>query len=294
MAAATAPGFGECVGNDGDPLDDGSYQYIATDGDGDESAAGGFVVGAARVDQRFVNNGATPDLRHPHRPEHQPVLRGLRVRLARSPPKSQVTLPVADVRQDVETTACDGGDVVASFDFAPRSRRDPGGLRADAATCSCGHRRRSTGDDRWSGARGTDHECPGHERSTERRHDTIDALSAENRTFPPPERVQARRARHRHLPVRRGGRGRRGLLGRARRPSWSTGRRSGTRSASGSCRSPSGSSAASSTSPTTASTATSTPAAATRSPSTARASPATPARSPTPSCSTRCSASPTC
>ena len=27
---------------------------------GDESAAGGFVVGAARVDQRFVNNGDTP------------------------------------------------------------------------------------------------------------------------------------------------------------------------------------------------------------------------------------------
>ena len=44
---------------------------------------------------------------------------------------------------------------------------------------------------------------------------------------------------------------------------------------------------------TTASTATSPPATATRSRSTGRASPATPARSPTPSCSTRCSASPT-
>ena len=50
----------------------------------------------------------------------------------------------------------------------------------------------------------------------------------------------------------------------------------------------------SSTSPTTASTATSTPATATRSPSTGRASRATPARSPTPTCSTRCSSSPTC
>ena len=45
--AATRPGFGECVGNDGELLDDGSYQYIATDADGGESAAGGFVVGAA-------------------------------------------------------------------------------------------------------------------------------------------------------------------------------------------------------------------------------------------------------
>ena len=86
---ATRPGYGECVGNDGDPLDDGSYQYVATDADGDESAAGGFVVGAARIDQRFVNNGDDPDLRHPHRPEHEPLLRGLRVRRPRSRPKAR-------------------------------------------------------------------------------------------------------------------------------------------------------------------------------------------------------------
>ena len=34
-------------------------------------------------------------------------------------PKRQVTLPVAEVRQDVETTACDEDAVVTSFDFDP-------------------------------------------------------------------------------------------------------------------------------------------------------------------------------
>ena len=55
-----APGFGECLGNDGDPLDDGSYQYVAIDSEGHESAAGGIVVGAVRLDQVFTNNTSAP------------------------------------------------------------------------------------------------------------------------------------------------------------------------------------------------------------------------------------------
>jgi hypothetical protein len=118
MAARAAPGFGECVGNDGDPLDDGSYQYIATDDDGDESAAGGFVVGAARVDQRFVNDGDTPICAIRIAPS---TSRYFEVYVFDAPvtPKGEVTLPVADVRQDVETTACGGNAVVAAFDFHP-------------------------------------------------------------------------------------------------------------------------------------------------------------------------------
>ena len=42
-----APGFGECLTDDGEPLEDGSYQYIAADSNDEESAAGGIVVGAA-------------------------------------------------------------------------------------------------------------------------------------------------------------------------------------------------------------------------------------------------------
>ena len=71
----------------------------------------------------------------------------------------------------------------------------------------------------------------------------IDALLAENRTFPPPERVQARRPRRRDVDVRRGGRRTTRGSGPGRPPSCSTGTPSGTRSASGSCRTPSGSSA---------------------------------------------------
>ena len=74
-----APGFGECLGNDGDPLDDGSYQYVAIDSEGHESAAGGIVVGAVRLDQVFTNNTSAPGVRDPRRAERQPLLRGLRV-----------------------------------------------------------------------------------------------------------------------------------------------------------------------------------------------------------------------
>ena len=118
MAARAAPGFGECVGNDGDPLDDGSYQYIATDADGDESAAGGFVVGAARIEQRFVNNGDTPICAIRIAPSTSRYFEAY-VFDAPVASKRQVTLPVAEVRQDVETTSCDGDIVVASFDFHP-------------------------------------------------------------------------------------------------------------------------------------------------------------------------------
>ncbi|MET0458692.1 MAG: hypothetical protein ABW195_05570 [Ilumatobacteraceae bacterium] len=118
MADRTAPGFGECVGNDGDPLEDGSYQYIATDDDGEESAAGGFVVGAARIDQRFVNNGDTPICAVRIAPSTSRYFEAY-VFDAPVAPKNVVTLAVADVRQDVETTACNSNAVVTSFAFHP-------------------------------------------------------------------------------------------------------------------------------------------------------------------------------
>ena len=117
------PGFGECVGNDGDPLDDGSYQYIATDADGDESAAGGFVVGAARVEQRFIEQRRRADLRRAHRARRRAATsRPTSSTSSRSRPAPMVTLPVADVDQDVETMSCRKGEVLATFDFRP----DPG------------------------------------------------------------------------------------------------------------------------------------------------------------------------
>ena len=133
-----------------------------------------------------------------------------------------------------------------------------------------------------------------HGRSTDGQHDTIDALMAENRRFPPSEEFKDEALVVGHVPVRRGGAGRRGLLGAAGRGPGRLVRAVAHDPRLAAARSPSGSSAASSTCRTTASTGTSPPATATRSRSTGRASPATPARSPTPSCSTRCHASPTC
>ncbi|MET0577717.1 MAG: hypothetical protein ABW122_03605, partial [Ilumatobacteraceae bacterium] len=112
------PGYGECVGNGDAALEDGSYQYIATDADGAESAAAGFVVGATPVDQVFTNGGPTPicSVRIAPTPS-----RYFEVYVLATPMGSGelTVVRVADVRQDVEAVSCDDGDVVASFDFDP-------------------------------------------------------------------------------------------------------------------------------------------------------------------------------
>jgi hypothetical protein len=118
-----APGFGECLGNDGDPLVAGSYQYIAIDSEGHESAAGGIVIGSARIDQPFTNNGDEPVCLVRIAPSAsryfevyvytaQPVARG-----------AQVTIPVAAVHQDVETVGCRPGadEVLSKFSFDPNA-----------------------------------------------------------------------------------------------------------------------------------------------------------------------------
>ena len=121
-----------------------------------------------------------------------------------------------------------------------------------------------------------------------RDHDTIDALMAENRTFPPSEAFKADAlVRTRSCTTRR--RRTTKASGRGRPPTWSTGPSRGTRRSTGSCPYAKWfvggklNVAAQLPRPARRS-----PARATRSPSTGRASPATPARSPTPSCSTRC------
>ena len=119
-------------------------------------------------------------------------------------------------------------------------------------------------------------------------NDTIDALMAENRKFPPSEEFKANSLVTGTFLYDEAARGRRGLLGEAGRRAARLGRavahdarladpeRQVVRRRHVERRR------------TTASTAMCSPAAATRSPSTGKASPATPARSPTPSCSTRC------
>jgi hypothetical protein len=120
-----APGFGECLTDDGAALEDGSYQYIGADSEGNESAAGGIVVGADRLDQQFRNDGEQDVCAVRIAPS---TSRYFEAYVFDGPvtSKSEVTLPVADVRQDVETTACDDAAVVASFDFDP----DPESVQA--------------------------------------------------------------------------------------------------------------------------------------------------------------------
>ena len=116
-----APGFGECLTNDGDRLDDGSYQYIATDSEGHESAAGGIVVGADRIEQRFRNDGTRPCARCASHPTSAGTSRSTCSRPSRSRPGAEVTLAVADVEQDVETMRCDD-TLLASFSFRPSAK----------------------------------------------------------------------------------------------------------------------------------------------------------------------------
>jgi hypothetical protein len=123
-SAATArvpPGFGDCLSDAGEVLPNGSYQFIATDGDGTESAAGGLVIGAERVEQRFVNDGDERLCALRIAPESSGYFEVYLYETAPIAPGASVTLPVADVDQDLEVVACGTGEVVASFDFQPRA-----------------------------------------------------------------------------------------------------------------------------------------------------------------------------
>ena len=115
------PGFGECFNDAGEPLPDGSYQFIAIDTEGNESAAGGIVVGARRIEQRFTNNGEDPLCAVRIAPESSRYFEVYLYDATPIAPGSSVTLPVADVDQDVEAVACGSGEIVASFDFAPQA-----------------------------------------------------------------------------------------------------------------------------------------------------------------------------
>jgi hypothetical protein len=119
----TAPGFGDCIDNDGQPLEPGSYQYVATDVDGTDSAVGNFVVGAARVDQQFVNNGEEDVCAVLVAPSTTDFFEDF-VFSTPMRPGSSVIIPIADVSQDVEVWGCAGADdettpTRSDFDFDP-------------------------------------------------------------------------------------------------------------------------------------------------------------------------------
>jgi hypothetical protein len=116
-----APGFGECLDNDGDILAAGADQYIAIDNDGRESAAGGIVLGAALVEQQFANDGDEPICAVRIAPATTRYFEVYVYDAAPVTPGSAITLAVAAVEQDVETVGCAGGEVLGAFRFHPDS-----------------------------------------------------------------------------------------------------------------------------------------------------------------------------
>jgi hypothetical protein len=116
----TAPGFGDCIDNEGEPLEPGSYQFIATDVEGTDSAVANFVVGAARIDQQFVNDREDPVCAILVAPTSSDFFEDY-VFGTPLPPRSAVVIPIADVPQDVEVRGCGEEDeeAVADFDFDP-------------------------------------------------------------------------------------------------------------------------------------------------------------------------------
>jgi hypothetical protein len=113
-----SPGFGECLTNDGDEVDAGSYQYIATDSNGNESAAGGIVIGAARIDQRFRNDATAAICSVRIAPSASRYFEVYVFTAQPVEPGAEITLPVAAVEQDVQAVGCDG-DELASSSFEP-------------------------------------------------------------------------------------------------------------------------------------------------------------------------------
>jgi hypothetical protein len=116
LVLRSAPGFGDCIDNGGEPLDPGSYQFVASDSDGTDSAVANFVVDAVRIDQRFVNNGEDPVCAIFVAPTTANFYEDY-VFSDPLPQGATVVIPIADVAQDVEVWVCPGSDAREEFDF---------------------------------------------------------------------------------------------------------------------------------------------------------------------------------
>jgi hypothetical protein len=116
LVLRNAPGFGDCIDNDGDPLEAGTYQFVATDAEGTDSAAAGFVVDAVRIDQQFVNSGDDPVCAIFVAPTNAGFFEDY-VFAPPLPPGAAVVIPIADVPQDVRVSVCPDSEAREDFDF---------------------------------------------------------------------------------------------------------------------------------------------------------------------------------
>ena len=76
-----------------------------------------------RIDQRFANNGSDPLCAVRIAPQDSTYFEVYLYDATPITPGSLVTLPVAEVDQDVEAVACGSGEIVAGFDFEPEAER---------------------------------------------------------------------------------------------------------------------------------------------------------------------------
>ena len=116
LVLRNAPGFGDCIDNDGEPLEPGTYQFVATDAAGTDSSAASFVVDAVRIDQQFVNNGDEPVCAILVAPSAAGFFEDY-VFASPLPQGAAVVIPIADVPQDVQVSVCPGSEPREDFDF---------------------------------------------------------------------------------------------------------------------------------------------------------------------------------
>lgn len=117
-ANLTAPGFGDCIDNDGAPMEDGAYQFIALNTSGRRSAPGTFVAGAERIDQEFRNNSDESVCSILIAPSTADYYDAFVFPGPSSIPRGDtVTIPIAGVRQDARTIGCADDNQLAEFSF---------------------------------------------------------------------------------------------------------------------------------------------------------------------------------
>ena len=115
------PGFGDCLDDEGDRLEEGVYQFLVADHGGRESAATTLVLGAPAVEAAVRQRRRR---RHVCAVRIAPSAAGYfeAYDLSGSPlaPGATMALVVADVEQAVRTTGCgDDAPELASFEFDP-------------------------------------------------------------------------------------------------------------------------------------------------------------------------------
>ncbi len=118
-AAATPPGVGACLDNDGEPLAAGSYQVFASNSDLSEIGfATTFVVGAEGITQSFLNNTDGDICEVGVAPIDTAYYESFVVDGGTLAPGELLNIPIATVDQDLSARFCDGTDV-GEFVFSP-------------------------------------------------------------------------------------------------------------------------------------------------------------------------------